>query len=84
MTLPPGAVQFRPEIEPLVRLLEETPRERIFDAVAGEERDVIGDGRYVRYLRRSAFGAVRLGGRNSRLLTARSCGARACSSRKVN
>lgn len=28
------AVQFRPEIEPLVRLLEETPRERLIEEVA--------------------------------------------------
>lgn len=38
VSLPSGAVQFRPEIEPLVRLLEETPRERIMSAVAGEIR----------------------------------------------
>jgi hypothetical protein len=32
----PEHVRFRPEIEPLVRLLEETPRERLLEAVAGE------------------------------------------------
>jgi hypothetical protein len=30
----PGAVRFRPEIEPLVRLLEDTPRERLLEEVA--------------------------------------------------
>ena len=30
----PGVVQFRPEIEPLVRLLEETPREKLLEEVA--------------------------------------------------
>ncbi|MEX2140559.1 MAG: hypothetical protein WD894_14950 [Pirellulales bacterium] len=33
--LPDGSVQFHPEIEPLVRLLEETPRDRILEEVAG-------------------------------------------------
>lgn len=33
-TLEPGAVRFGPEIEPLVRLLEETPRERLLEEVA--------------------------------------------------
>ena len=32
--LDPKFVQFRPEIEPLVRLLEETPRERLLEEVA--------------------------------------------------
>jgi hypothetical protein len=32
--LPPGSVQFHPEIEPLVRLLEETPRDRVLEEVA--------------------------------------------------
>ncbi len=41
VTFSKNAVQFRPEIEPLVRLLEETPRERIFEVVAAG----IGDGR---------------------------------------
>lgn len=34
--LPPEAVQFHADIEPLVRLLEETPRERVIDAFAAE------------------------------------------------
>ncbi|MGV3484957.1 MAG: hypothetical protein ACO1RT_11115 [Planctomycetaceae bacterium] len=38
VSLASGAVQFRPEIEPLVRLLEDTPRERIMRAVADEIR----------------------------------------------
>jgi len=33
--LDPDQVQFRPEIEPLIRLLEETPRERLLEEVAG-------------------------------------------------
>ncbi|HEY2838547.1 MAG TPA: hypothetical protein VGJ26_05335 [Pirellulales bacterium] len=33
--LDPKIVQFQPEIEPLVRLLEETPRERLLEEVAG-------------------------------------------------
>jgi hypothetical protein len=33
--LDPRFVQFRPEIEPLVRLLEETPRPRVLEEVAG-------------------------------------------------
>lgn len=32
--LSPGVVQFRPEIEPLVRLIEETPREALFSVIA--------------------------------------------------
>lgn len=32
--LDPNQVQFRPEIEPLIRLLEETPRERLLEEVA--------------------------------------------------
>jgi hypothetical protein len=32
----PKHVRFRPEIEPLVRLLEETPRDRLLESVAGE------------------------------------------------
>ena len=32
--LEPSAVRFHPEIEPLVRLLEETPRERVVEEVA--------------------------------------------------
>jgi hypothetical protein len=31
MTLGPGAVQFRPEIEPVVRWIEETPRDKVFE-----------------------------------------------------
>src|SRR5207253_6623969 len=31
-------VQFRPEIEPLVRLLEETPRERLLEEVGARVR----------------------------------------------
>jgi hypothetical protein len=34
----PQHVRFRPEVEPLVRLLEETPRDRLLEAVAGEIR----------------------------------------------
>lgn len=36
--LPARIVQFRPEIEPLVRLLEETPRERVLEEVAARIR----------------------------------------------
>lgn len=32
--LPLGAIQFRPEIEPLVRLIEETAREKLFSVIA--------------------------------------------------
>lgn len=32
--LPKGMAQFRPEIEPLVRLLEDTPQERVLEEVA--------------------------------------------------
>lgn len=32
--LTPGAVQFSPEIEPLVRLIEETSREQLFNVIA--------------------------------------------------
>lgn len=42
----PNIVRFDPEIEPLVRLLEETPRERVVDAVIGE----IHAGRSYRHL----------------------------------
>ncbi|NNC87234.1 MAG: hypothetical protein HKN82_02100 [Akkermansiaceae bacterium] len=34
--LDPGFVQFRPEIEPLVRLLEDTPRGQLLEEVAGK------------------------------------------------
>ena len=36
--LDPGAVRLRPEIEPLVRLLEETPRERLLEEVGRRVR----------------------------------------------
>ena len=35
----PGGVQFGPEIEPLVRLIEDTPQEKLLDAVAARIRD---------------------------------------------
>jgi hypothetical protein len=38
----PQHVRFRPEIEPLVRLLEETPREQVLEKVAGEIRGGAG------------------------------------------
>ena len=34
----PGVVRLRPEIEPLVRLLEDTPRERLLEVVAARVR----------------------------------------------
>ena len=36
--VPPGLVRFRPEIEPIVRLVEETPRERLLEEIAGRIR----------------------------------------------
>ncbi|MBL8851374.1 MAG: hypothetical protein JNG89_16950, partial [Planctomycetaceae bacterium] len=36
---PSGAVQFRPEVEPLVRLLEETPRAELLEVVGRRIRD---------------------------------------------
>jgi hypothetical protein len=36
--LDPKAVRFHPDIEPLVRLLEDTPRERVLEEVAGRVR----------------------------------------------
>jgi hypothetical protein len=36
--LPPDMVRFGPEIEPLVRLLEDTPRERVLEEVAARVR----------------------------------------------
>jgi len=36
--LPPNLVRFDPEIEPLVRLLEDTPRERVLEEVASKVR----------------------------------------------
>ncbi|MBI5685955.1 MAG: hypothetical protein HZC54_12860 [Verrucomicrobia bacterium] len=40
--LPFKAVQFSPEIEPLVRLLEDTPRERLLEEVASRIRRGLG------------------------------------------
>jgi hypothetical protein len=37
--LGPDAVQYRPEIEPVVRWIEQTPRDRIVEAAAGHLRD---------------------------------------------
>ncbi len=37
--LPAHLVRFHPEIEPLVRLLEDTPRERVLEEVAARVRD---------------------------------------------
>ena len=36
--LPPGAVQFRPDIEPVVRLLETTPREGLLEEIGARIR----------------------------------------------
>lgn len=36
--IPAGAVQFHPAIEPLVRLLEETPKEKVLEAVVSKLR----------------------------------------------
>lgn len=36
--IPAGAVQFHPAIEPLVRLLEDTPREKVLEAVVSKLR----------------------------------------------
>jgi hypothetical protein len=36
--LPAGSVQFRPEIEPLVRVLEETPRDHLLEEIAARIR----------------------------------------------
>ncbi|MEX2577700.1 MAG: twin-arginine translocation signal domain-containing protein [Verrucomicrobiales bacterium] len=38
-TVDPDAVRFRPEIEPLVRLLEETPHQRLLEEVADRIRN---------------------------------------------
>ena len=38
----PRAVRFQPEIEPLVRLLEETPRERLLEEVAARIKKGLG------------------------------------------
>jgi hypothetical protein len=40
--LEPGAVHFRPEIEPVVRLLEDTPRDRLLGRVAERIRGGLG------------------------------------------
>lgn len=37
-SLPPNAVQFTPEMEPLVRLIEESPREKLMAKIADELR----------------------------------------------
>ena len=37
--LSPSAVRFGPEIEPLVRLIEETPREKLLEAAVGKVRE---------------------------------------------
>ncbi len=37
-TVPPGAVQFRSDIEPLVRLLETTPRDKLLEEVGSRIR----------------------------------------------
>ncbi len=39
MTVGTEAVQFRPEIEPVVRWIEQTPRERILDVAVGHLKD---------------------------------------------
>ncbi len=38
----PGKVRFSPEIEPLVRLIEDTPREKLLEAVADQMRQGVG------------------------------------------
>ncbi len=40
--LSPSAVRFGPEIEPLVRLIEETPREKLLEAAVGKVREGVG------------------------------------------
>jgi hypothetical protein len=37
--MPHSLVQLSPEVEPLVRLIEDTPREKLLEAVAGKLRD---------------------------------------------
>lgn len=39
MEVGPEAVRFRPEIEPVVRWIEETPRDRVFETAVGRLRD---------------------------------------------
>ena len=38
----PATVQFGPEVEPLVRLIEETPREKLLEAAVAQVRDGVG------------------------------------------
>ncbi len=45
--LMPELVQFRPDIEPIVRLIEDTPRERCFDMVADQLRRGLSYRRFV-------------------------------------
>ena len=42
MTLSNGAVQLRPEIEPLVKLIEETPRQRLMEEIGQQVRSGTG------------------------------------------
>lgn len=42
MTLSNGAVQLRPEIEPLVKLIEETPRQRLMEEIGQRVRSGTG------------------------------------------
>jgi hypothetical protein len=37
-----GAVQFGPEVEPLIRLIEETPREKLLEAAVAKVREGVG------------------------------------------
>ncbi len=39
MSVGPEAVQFRPEIEPVVRWIEQSPRERVLDVAVGHLKD---------------------------------------------
>ena len=41
-TVAPATVQFSPEVEPLVRLIEDTPREKLLDVAAAKVRGGIG------------------------------------------
>ena len=40
--IPPGIVQFSPDMEPLVRLLEDTPRDKVLEAVMERMRAGVG------------------------------------------
>ena len=40
--LPSGLVSLRPEVEPVVRLIEETPRAQLLEKVAGRIREGTG------------------------------------------